>query len=252
MIKGIYSAASSMAALEARQEGIANNIANAATPGFKSTRAVQLGFYDVFMRSPRKPFHYDAEAVPGGGVKNVETYPDLTPGPLRVTNNPLDVAVIGPGFLAVETAQGERYTRHGGLSIDVDGHLATPEGNKILSESGAPLDVRGGEVNIASDGEVRVDGISAGRIRMVEFSEPQRLLREGSDLYRATEEVSRASMAATETRLERGALEMSNVNVSSEMMQLLLGARAYESNQRVIVSLDDTLGKLIDQVGMPR
>lgn len=250
MIKGIYSAASGMTALETRQATIANNIANASTPGFKSSHPVQLGFYDVFMRSPHNPFHYNVEAAPGGGVKIVETHPDLAAGPLRVTDNPLDVALIGPGYLAVETAQGERFTRHGGLGIDVDGHLATQEGHKVLSDTGAPLDVRGGVVNIASDGEVRVDGVPSGRLRIVEFEAPHRLQRQGAGLYAASEEL--AATPAAVTQVEQHALEMSNVNIASEMMRMIQGTRAYEANQRVIVTFDDTLGKLIDQVGMPR
>ncbi len=250
MIKGIYSAASGMSAIETRQATIANNIANASTPGFKSSHPVNLGFYDVFMRSPRNPFHYNIEPAPGGGTKVVEIHPDLSAGPLRVTDNPLDLALIGPGYLAVETAQGERYTRHGGLGIDVDGHLATQDGYKVLSDTGAPLDVRGGVVNIGADGEVRVDGIPSGRLRMVEFDEPHRLQRQGAGLYAASEELTATPAAATQ--LEQGALEMSNVNVVAEMMRMILGTRAYEANQRVIATFDDTLGKLIDQVGMPR
>ncbi len=251
MIPGLYASASGMLTIEKRQEVISNNIANAATSGFKRQSPVQLGFYQVFSGQMRAPFHFNIEAAPAGGAKMVETYPHLQAGALAASDDPLHAALDGPGYFAVETPQGERYTRDGSFTIDVDGHLATAEGYKIASVDGPPLDVRGGNVALATDGTVTVDGVPAGRLRMVEFETPERLLREGSNLYRASEEVAKASSEAVDTRIEHGHLEASNVNLPTEMVNMILGLRLYEANQKAIQSADTTIGLLIEQVGSP-
>jgi flagellar basal-body rod protein FlgG len=251
MIQGLYAAASGMVALEERQSITANNIANASTPGFKRHQPVQLGFYQVFHQTMRHPLVHNLDAAPGGGAKIVESFPQLAGGVLRATDSPLHAAVQGPGFFVVDTPQGERFTRSGDFSIDMEGHLSTPTGFKVQGEGGGPIDVRGGTINIARDGGVTVDGIPAGRIRVVEFGAPERLLRAGDSLYAANEAVRAQMTGAGNSTVEQSRLEMSNVNLPQEMTSMLLGLRAYEANQRVIQTLDGTLGRLIDQVATP-
>jgi len=252
MIQGLYTAAAGMVAVEARQSAIANNIANASTPGFKRQEPVQLGFYEVFSQNLRRPFLFTTDPAPAGGVKIVETFTNTAAGALRNTENPLHVALQGPGYFAIDTPNGERYTRDGAFTIDADGHLATKDGSKVQSISGQPIDVSGGTVNIARNGSVTVEGSAAGQIRVIEFEEPTRLLRQGDNLYAASEEVLRRSANAADTTLEQKNLEMSNVNLPQEMTAMMLGLRAYEANSRVIQALDSTIGRLIDQVAMPQ
>lgn len=251
MIQGMYTAASGMLAVESRQDTIANNIANASTIGFRREAPVQLGFYQVFSETLQTPIHYNLEPAPAGGVKIVETYTKQDGGAFQNTENPLNVALRGPGYFVLDTPQGERYSRSGDFTIDIDGELATRNGNKVQSVSGQPIDVRGGEVNIDREGRVSVEGVPAGQIRLIEFASPERLNREGDSLYKASEEVLRQSAVAANTTMEQSTLEMSNVNLPAEMVQMMLGMRAYEANQRVIQGLDDTIGRLIEQVGMP-
>jgi flagellar basal-body rod protein FlgF len=248
MIPGLYSAASGMVAEENRQAVISNNIANAATTGYKRQAPVSLGFYQMISQKARHPFHYQVEAAPGGGVKMVETYTNRAMGALRQTGNDLNVALSGPGYFAVDTPQGERFTRSGDFTLDIDGHLATQSGYKVRSTEGAPIDARGGDVRIGADGSVIVDEVHAGFIRMIEFEQPERLLREGQNLYRATEEVMEASMVAESSRMQQSFLEMSNVNLPHEMIQMIMGMRFYEANQKMIQTADATMGKLIEQV----
>lgn len=251
MISGLYTAASGMLSVESRQEAIANNIANAATPGYKRQTPVQLGFYEVFTGKMLSPARFQVEAAPAGGVKVVETYPDLRDGMLQLTDNPLNLALQGPGFFVVDTPDGERYTRSGAFTIDAEGYLADAAGHRVQSAGGQPLAVNGGPVNVAEDGSVSVSGAPVGRIRTVEFQEPKRLQRDGNGLYRATEAIESQRVEAADTRVTQGKLEMSNVQLPSEMVQLMMGARAYEANERMIATVDATLGRLIDQVGMP-
>lgn len=248
MIPGLYSAASGMLAEEMRQSAVANNVANAATPGFKRQAPVSMGFYNVFSKKMRGPFYWETQAAPGGGAKMVETYPDLGAGAFRETGNPLNVALSGPGYMAIDTPRGERYTRSGDFTVDIDGNLATQDGYKVQSVEGKPIDVRGGKVNISRDGHVTVDGVEAGQIRMVEFETPQRLVREGANLYSAPDEIAQRSAAAADTTVQQSYLEMSNVSMPYEMIQMIQGARIYEANQKIIQSLDSTMGALIEHV----
>ena len=251
MIQGLYTAASGMMAVEDRQDAIANNIANASTIGFKSHSPVQLGFYQLFSEELKSPSRFDTNPAPAGGVKIVETYNDLAGGVLRTSDNPLHAALQGPGYFAVDTPRGERFTRAGDFMMDAQGRLTTAEGFPVQSVSGQPIDVRGGQVNIDREGRVRVNGQETGQLRVIEFETPERLLREGVNLYAAKEEVLQKSAAAANTIVEQNNLETSNVNLPHEMIQMMLGMRAYEANQRVIQTLNDTVGRLIEQVGMP-
>ncbi|MBI1319543.1 MAG: flagellar basal-body rod protein FlgF [Candidatus Hydrogenedens sp.] len=251
MIQGLYTAAGGMLAVEKRQEAIANNIANAATPGYKRAQPVQLGFYQVFQTAMRRPAWHRADTAPSGGVKLVDTYPSLQSGILQDTGNDMNLALQGPGFFVVDTPAGERYTRAGSFTIDPDGHLATGDGFKVQSASGQPLAIGSGSFNVGEDGTITVDGEPAGRIRMVEFAQPYRLQHEGGNLLRASQEVEQQRAESADTRLVQGRLEMSNVSLPQEMGGMMLGLRAYEANQRVITTIDETMGRLIDQVGMP-
>ena len=236
---------------EDRQAVIANNIANASTIGFRRQQPVQEGFYDVFVQKLSRPMRFDLEGAPGGGVKVVETFTDTAAGAVASTDNPLNVALTGPGFLAVDTPQGERFTRAGHFTVDLDGQLATPDGFKVQGAGGASIDARGGDLLIANDGTVRVDGATTGQLRLVEFEDPHMLGREGGSLYRASEAALRRSTEAENTTVVNKALEMSNVNLPQEMINMILGLRVYAANQKVINAMDETMTRLIEQVGMP-
>jgi len=251
MIQGLYSAASGMVAIERRQATVANNIANASTIGFKRQNAVQEGFYSHFARQLRRPFHFDVVPGPGGGTAVVETFSDLRPGALSHTGNPLNLALRGPGYFAVDTPGGERFTRAGAFAIDADGQLATAEGYKVQNDGGGAIDVRGGPVTVGEDGTVYVDGVLTGRVRVLEFEEPHMLTREGQALYAASDAAMRRSARAANTTVAQEHLEMANVNLSREMVDMTLSLRAYGANQRVINAIDETLSRLIDQVGSP-
>lgn len=251
MIQGLYAAATGMMALEERHSVIANNIANAATVGFKRQNPISQGFKEVFLGEMGTAAQLNAERGPGGGLKTLATYTDLQSGPVFVTGDPLNVALAGPGFFGVETPGGERYTRNGAFVIDIDGQLATPDGYKIQSTGGGAIDVGDGKVSIDDTGQVSVNGLPVGQIRIVEFQEPRLLEQEGSNLYFASEPVAQQAVEATETRLISGSLEASNVQAPVEMAEMLVGLRAYEANQKVITTVDETVGRLINDVGSP-
>ncbi len=251
MVEGLYAAATGMMATEGRMEVIANNVANASTPGFRRQTAVQNGFYEVLLGKMRHPSWLGRDPGPGGGLRLVETFTDVTGGPVATTGNPLDVALSGPGYVAVTTDNGERFSRNGSFKVDADGHLATADGLKVASQGGGPISVGEGRVEIRPDATVTADGQPVGQIRLVEFKDPHMLTREGESLYRASAEALDQSAEAQDTRIESGFLEMSNVQIPYEMVQMTLGLRTYSANQRVINAFDETMSRVINEVGAP-
>lgn len=251
MMQGMYTAATGMVAIEDRQNVLANNIANVSTTGFKRLRSAQKGFYSVFAKELQRPFHFDIVAGPGGGASMDETSSDYSTGVVKYTGDPLNVALQGPGFMVVDTPQGERYTRAGAFSIDSNGNLTTPEGYAVQNAEGGAIEARGGRITIGDDGTVRVDGVPRGRVRMIEFQDPHMLTREGYTLYSASEAATKQSTPATDTRVCHESLEMSNVDVPREMIEMTIALRAYAANQKVINAFDETMGQLITQVGTP-
>ncbi len=251
MIQGLYAAASGMMGLESRQDVIANNIANAATPGFRRHVPVNKGFNEILLQSARHPFRLNAESAPGGGQKLIETFTDTQAGSITVTEDPLNIALQGPGFIGIETPQGERFTRNGKLAVDANGLLTTADGYHVQAANGGGIQVSGGNIAIDEDGNVYSQGLLVAQIRLVEFEDPHMLTRVGANLYQASDDAMARSAEAADTRVLHKSLELSNVQVPSEMIQMMLGARIYAANQRVINAIDETVGRLINEVAMP-
>ena len=250
MNQGLYAAASGIMAIEDRQTVIANNIANVSTAGFRRHQPVQQGFYGVFSRKMASPARYNRSVAPGGGARVVGSFTDMRSGGLQVTGDAQHVALSGPGYLVVDTPQGERYTRNGHLAIDGEGNLATADGYKVQG-AGGPIAAKAGNLVVHEDGTVMVDGVSAGQLRVVEFENPRQLVREDRGLYRALHSATQGASPAAETRVIHRSLEMSNVNLPNEMISLILGLRAYGANQKVLNAVDESFSSLIEQVGMP-
>jgi flagellar basal-body rod protein FlgG len=252
MIAGLYTAANGLVAIERMQSATANNIANSSTNGFKSHTPANEGFYEVFMTQARGPGAFRGARAPGGGVRVAETYNNYRQGTLQLTGDPLHIALEGPGFLAVDTAEGERFTRDGALTVDTEGHLATHSGHKLQNVTGGYIDARGGRIEIDPEGNVFIDRVPAGQVRVLEFADPQALQRAGDNLYLAPQDAIDQAEGAAATRVLQSSLEASNVDIPREMINLMLGTRAYEANHRSILAADETISRLIDQVGMPR
>ncbi|MBM3289566.1 MAG: flagellar basal-body rod protein FlgF, partial [Candidatus Hydrogenedentes bacterium] len=159
-----------------------------------------------------------------------------------------NVALEGPGFFAVDTPAGERFTRNGAFTINAEGQLTTSDGHTVLSDGGA-IDAGGGNVEFDKDGTVLVNNAPAGRLRIVEFEDPRLLERYGQGLFAPAGDAE--PRPAETTTVVPGGLEASNVQVPFEMAQMTLGMRMYNANQKVINSVDETVGRLINEVGMP-
>lgn len=215
-------------ALRRELDVVANNIANLNTTGFKSAGAL---FEEYVGPNAR------AANVSGGDrrvsfVRDRATWIDLSQGPIERTGNPLDIALDGKGYLAVQTPQGERYTRNGALQINSSGELVTNEGYQVLGESGPiTLQPKDRDVTISPDGTISVrEGSAAidaqrGKLRMVAFDKPNLLQKDGAGTFNVPEGVTQ--QPDTNTRIVQGAVEKSNVRSVVEMTRMIEVTRAY-------------------------
>src|SRR5687768_16970773 len=163
MNRALYIAASGMIAEQVRQDQIAADLANASTPGYKADRSAQRSFGELLLGNTQTGA---SVGVLGLGTHVDEVRTTLTQAPLRQTEEPLDLALEGEGYLVVQSDQGVRYTRNGQLVVDAQGRLATVGGEHVLlDEQGRALQVGAGtRVEIGVDGSVRADNRLVGRI----------------------------------------------------------------------------------------
>jgi flagellar basal-body rod protein FlgG len=245
MIRGIYTAASGMVAETIRTDSIANNLANVNTAGFKRDQAVSKDFGSILIER----INDGAEAVPIGqlGLGSIidQIAPIHSQGVVKKTDNQLDIAIDGKGFLAVNTPNGIRYTRNGSFTVSGRGQLVTHEGYQILGQNG-PINTNNGKVDFTPDGAVVVNGVEVDRLRLVDFNDVKQLMKQGASLYETPANLRPSKSSA---QIRQGFLEMSNVNVVSEMVNLINSFRSYESNSKAIEAQDQLLQKAANEVG---
>lgn len=244
MLRGLYIAATGMLNEERRLDVVANNMANADTTGFKRTVPVSASSFSLALRRVGDGLAAPAIGRLGVGAAVMQAAPVMTQGGLRPTGRSLDLALVGDGFFAVETPAGVRYTRDGAFSLDRDGYLVTADGRRVLGTAG-PIRVGGGQVTVTEQGDVLVDGRTAGRLRVVAFPAGTELAREGNNRFRAPQGVSEQPSSAT---VRSGYLELSNVQPVREMVEMIAVMRSYEASQRAVRAHDETLGLAVNEI----
>jgi flagellar basal-body rod protein FlgG len=225
-----------MAAHQARLDILANNLANADTPGFKA---------DLITIDPSDAFPDDMSApVPGAGiVRPGRAGLDASSGVARHTGNPMEMAIVGSGLFVVETPQGERYTRAGSFARDGNGFLATSDGFRVLSTAG-PVRVPEGGLQVDAGGQVS----GGGTLRIVAGPDATGFTKVGANLYAVAEGATPPADQAGATVLQ-GHLEASNVNVVHTMVTMLATLRTYETCQRMVQAIDQTAGQAAGELG---
>jgi flagellar basal-body rod protein FlgF len=231
MSDGIWSAASGAIGQVTALDVAAENVANASTPAFRGSRAV---FREVLTQAVHKRAGgFDLKYAVAASPEK-----DMTQGAMLVTQRPLDVAVRGDGFLAVQTAQGERYTRSGSLRVASDGTLVTANGDAVLGANRKPVKVPvDPDITIEPDGTVRSGGEAAGQVMLVEFDNPRALSSEGHYLLRA--DAAAGKPRPTSSTLEPGMLESSNVSPVRGMIDIVNASRTFEICEKSIESFRD-------------
>jgi len=222
----------------------ANNLANINTVGFKKDRT----FTTVLRESIS-----DSGIPEGIGLtvnKSVRTDRgiDYSDGDILSTGRNLDVAIRGDGFLTVQTPRGERYTRNGHLHLDANSTLRTADGNPVLGTSGRPITLGPGEVFIADNGGVYLDGEEIDRLRVVVFQDRSQVEKEGESLFFSNDGGKPA--IRTDMVVRSGYLEQANVNAVSSMVEMINIMRHFEAIQRSVGhEMNDMNAKVIERLG---
>ncbi|MGA2288873.1 flagellar basal-body rod protein FlgF [Bradyrhizobium sp.] len=234
--------------LERQIDVVANNIANVNSPGFKADRSL----FEEYLASGAHEDNFVGRDRRVSFVLDRGTFHDFSQGSFEQTKNPLDIAVSGSGFLTVQTAAGERYTRDGGLQINNVGQLVTAGGDQVVGTGGPivfqPTDH---DINIAPDGTVtvleasgRTDSIR-GKLRLVSFTDAQKMLKEGSNLYSAGEA---APQPDTKSVVQQGFIEKSNVSGVAEMSTMIEVTRAYAQIANLLQQQSDLHKSAIEKL----
>lgn len=246
MLRGLFMAATGMLTQQKRMDVVTNNLANATTTGFKEDGLVVRSFGDLlisrmdgFGQRPVEPVGPLGTGIHADRVRTV-----LTDGPLEETGRQTDIALTGQVFFAIETPEGERYTRAGNFQISEDGMLVTHEGHPVMGQNG-PLRVGHAGFTVRPDGSV-TSSAGEDRLRLVELSDDDGLRKEGGNRYAHD---SARLIAQTETSVRQGFLEGSNVDLSRQMTDMIEIYRSHEINQRMIRLFDEKLGKAVNEIG---
>jgi flagellar basal-body rod protein FlgF len=228
--------------LRARMESLellANNVANASTGGYKADRE----FYNLYAAP-------EAEGLDGIATMPLIERPwiDLSQGLIRNTGNPLDVALSGKGFFAINGPAGPPYTRNGGFHLAADGRLVTTEGHPVRNAQGSDLVLRGnGSIDISADGTVRQDGQVVGKLEIADFTSTAGLSKQGSNYFRVTDPALRPAPAPS-TAVEQGKLEAANTGSAESAIRLVNVMRQFEMLQKAISLGSEMNRQAVEQV----
>jgi len=255
MIKGLYTAGSAMMLCMARQDVIANNLANVNTSGYKRDTTICQAFPEmVISRLGEKELNnrHDLVNIPpvvigklttGAVVKEIVT--DHTMGNINNTGQPTDLALSREdAYFVINTPDGERFTRDGAFKLNNEGILVNNAGYPVMDSGDQPINIDG-EFTVDNDGNIIVDNEIVTRLKIVSFADPKSLKKEGGWMGAGGQEYTEA----TNPGVKQGYLELSNVNAVKEMVTLISAVRAYETSQKVVQAEDDIMGAAINQVG---
>ncbi|HHU32994.1 MAG: flagellar basal-body rod protein FlgF [Zhaonellaceae bacterium] len=255
MIRGLYTAATGMLVQELRQENISNNLVNANTAGYKSSKLAVSSFPEVLLSRIDAINGSQKGFKPIGTINNgamlSEKVLDLTTGSLEETNNPLDLALAGEGFFTLATPQGIRYSRNGSFRLDGDGYLIDNHGNYVLG-MGGPVFLDRTDFSLSQDGTLTIDGQYVDTILITTFNDETQLQKQGNDLFASLDGAGPRQLDPASVNLKQGFIEKPNINLVDEMVNMLTVIRTYEANQKVIQAHDEVLGKSVNEIGSLR
>ncbi len=256
MLKGLYTVHTGLRNEQNRMDILTNNLANASTVGFKKEGATSQSFGDMLAVKLKDESvglsNRQRIGVNNPGVKIGENYTDYSQGAFRVTDNTFDLALAGDGFFAVEYVDpaGEtsiKYTRAGSFTLDVDGYLVTKDGHYVLDSNDQSIQIDTlVDTKINNDGTIIQNGQEIAQIQVTDFEDYNYLEKYGDTYFQP---VNGATMKEAEADVKSGCLEMSNVQVVSEMVNMISVTRAYETNQKVMQTYDASLEIAVNQLG---
>lgn len=250
MNSGMYSALSGNLAAMKQMDVLTNNLANAATNGYKQDRIVFDSLLAGNLKPPAVPEGQTADPVLLGD----RMLTDHSPGSLRQTGNPLDLALQGNGFFAVTTPDGTAYTRQGSFRLAADGTLITANGYPVQSQNGQPIVISvvtqasADKPSIDSQGTITMNGEQMGTLGIFDFPRPYQLDKVAGTFFVPSGQGVVPQPAGPNTTVTQGALEESNVNAVSAMVQMIEASRYFETCQKVIRSYDEMAAKAANEI----
>jgi flagellar basal-body rod protein FlgG len=254
MIRALWTAASGMQAQQLNIDVVANNLANVSTTGFKKSRA---DFQDLMYQTVKTTGapSTNSTTIPTGiqvglGVKTAAVTKIFSAGNITQTGNDLDLAIQGEGFFQVQQSDGSTaYTKAGSFKKDGQGKVVTSDGSPVLPEILIPANAT--KVTVGNDGTVSVQqagqtaATTVGTLQLASFSNPSGLNSIGKNLFLPTDSSGAATTGTAGQNglgtLEQGYIEMSNVSTMDEMVNMIVGQRAYEINSKVVQAADEML-----------
>lgn len=256
MVKGLYTAYTGMVNEQNRMDVLTNNLANASTVGFKKEGTTSQSFGDVLTVKIKDASvgikNAQRIGVRNPGVRIGENYTDYTQGSYRITDNTYDLALAGDGFFAIEFTNkaGEtstKYTRAGQFALNKDGYMVTQDGDYVLDSQSRRIQLNTLlDSKIDTNGTIYQNGRAVAQIQVADFADYDYLQKYGETYY---EPIEGAQLITSDAAINSGCLEMSNVQIVSEMVNLISITRAYESNQKIIQTYDSTLEIAANQLG---
>ena len=267
--KGIYTAVSGAAAQSTKIDTIANNIANANTPGFKKDKQLFQEYLTTYERiptvleAPRVPASVESFYPLNGGDKSfvdaAGTATVFEQGSLKLTGNPFDLALEGDAFFQVLTPAGVRFTRNGHFTKNAEGVVVTKDGYPLLTrneEGLTPQDrviqVDQRQLNITAQGDIFIGGQNIGQLALQTVTEKDALHKMGNSLFSLRDNFANEVVDANNYKVHQGAIENSNVNVIAEMTEMIKATRVFESTQKAIQAYDQMNQKLYNEVPRTR
>ncbi len=236
MENSLYVGLSAQVAMEAKMALIANNVANAATPGYRNQNVLFKEFI-----SDQRRMKEDVSLVFDYGQ-----YQSTDAGSIKLTGNPLDVALVGPGFFGVQTPEGVQYSRAGNFALNAQGELVTSRGYRVASQGGGSIVVPEDAKYLSIDhkGAISTDQGVVGQLMVAEFADYQKLDPAGNGLYKTDQPAT----PAAETKVLQGKLEGSNTQPVLEMTRMIDVMREYQAVQRFMQSEHDLQRTMIQRL----
>ena len=258
MVRGLYTAWTGLRNEEKRMDVVTNNMANADTTGFKKVDVTAQSFErHLAVKIDDPTVGINLKQGIGGmnpGVKIGETYYDMSQGNFRQTEDQYNFALSGNGICTISTTNksGEtstRYTRDGDFTVTRDGYLVTKDGDYVLAEGGNRIQIPDAnlvKISVNEMGEIYSGNNYVAKLQLVDFQSYDALSSYGENMYEA---VDGAVQTPAQAKVTQGYLEMSNVNMVTEMVDMIAISRAYETNQKMVQAIDQTLDKAVNEIG---
>lgn len=256
MLEGMRMATQGMLAMMAKQDVVANNLANVGTTGYRKDTLLVSSFSDVLNREMGfTGTDTQGGYMPvGGGIESTgmlftQTATHYAQGSLKATDNNFDLALDdnGKGFFTIQSPEGIKFTRNGAFRLSTTGYLITADGSFVLGQKG-PIKVKGSNFEVTNEGVVKIEGKEVDRLLITSFTDTRVLQKVGDANFVA----SSGGAVSGDYRIKQGYLEMANVNAVKEMVDMMTIMRAYEANQKILQTQDQMLAKSTNEVGKVR